>query len=100
MSAAAVTLFDKPAVAAPKRALTAAQREALRHVHTYRRHRNTLTGGWYLGPKFFKRATVAALVREGLVRREKNTIAGRDYRLELTMAGIMALEKLEKSDAR
>lgn len=100
MSAAAVTLFDKPAVAAPKRALTAAQREALRHVKQYRRHRCTFSGGWYLGPQFFQRATITALVREGLVRREKNPGHGKGYHLELTMAGGVVLEKLEKSDAR
>lgn len=100
MNAAAVTLFDKPAVAQPKRALSEAQREALKHAHGYRRHRNTFSGGWYLGPRYFARATIAALTREGLVRRAKNPGRGKGYHLELTMAGQIVLEKLEKSNAR
>ncbi len=96
MNAAAATLFDKPAVAAPKKTLTAAQRGALQAVHRFRHHRQTFSGGWYLGNRYCERRTIAALMKEGLVRREKNPGRGKGYRLELTMAGQIVLERLEQ----
>ncbi|MET3601018.1 hypothetical protein [Martelella mangrovi] len=94
MNAAAVSMFDKPAVAAPKRALTAGQRKALQAVGQFRHHRQTFSGGWYIGNRYCQRGTVSALMKEGLVRRAKNPGRGKGYRLELTMAGQIVLERL------
>lgn len=94
MNAATVTLFDRPAVAEPQRALSTGQRKALRAIAHFRHHRQTFSGGWYIGNRYCQRATIAALQKEGLVRREKNPGHGKGYRLELTMAGQIVLERL------
>lgn len=83
-----VPLTENPAVADPRRALTAHQRDCLLSIDFYRVIKRA-GGYWQVGPKRFATATVTSLDSLGLIRR------GQTRPLILTQAGQLAVLKLK-----
>ena len=83
------TVSENPAVTDPHKALSPAERRAVLAVGFYRNHRQYGTT-WMIGDKRFPSSTIEALAKKSLIK------AHQSGRLDLTMAGTIARDKLKE----
>jgi hypothetical protein len=80
-------IADNPAVTNPRRVLTPAACDALVSIDFFR-HQARQGANWRVGNKRFTLATISSLQKHRLLREQNN-------RLQLTMAGQVAIERLK-----